>query len=89
MGRVQYIYSKYIYIYILFARRYAPRSSSRSSAPVLSPADHRAAVWSGRGATARPREDEWSSGVAAVLGVYCNKNIFKDPFGHHVHYRGE
>ena len=35
-----------------------------------------------------PREAEWSLGVAAVFWVYYNKNIFKDPFGRHVHYRG-
>ena len=44
-----------------------PRSPSRSSAPVLLPAPQRAAVWGGRGATARPREAKWSSGVAAVF----------------------
>ena len=65
-----------------------PRTPSRSSAPVLSPASHRAAVWEGRGATAGPLDAEWSSGDAAFLCVlYYNKNIFKDPFGHHVHYR--
>ena len=46
-----------------------PRSPSRSSAPVLLPAPQRAAVWGGRGATARPREAKWSSGVAAVFWV--------------------
>ena len=43
----------------------------------------RTAVWEGRGATARPREAKWRSGVADVFGVYYNKNVFKDPFGHH------
>ena len=33
--------------------------------PVLSPARRSAAVRMGRGGTARPREAEWSSGVAA------------------------
>ena len=61
----------------------APRSPSRSPAPVLSPGPRRAAVWSGRGATARPREARWSSGTAAVLGVCYNRHILKDPFGHH------
>ena len=42
----------------------------------------RTAVWEGCGATARPREAEWSSGVAALFCVYY-KNVFKDPFGHH------
>ena len=27
--------------------------------------------------------DEWTSRVAAVFGVCYNRNIFKDPFGHH------
>ena len=27
-------------------------------------------------------EAAWSSGVAGVFWVYCNKPIFKDPFGH-------
>ena len=53
------------------------RSPSRSSAPVLSPGSHRAAVWEGRGATAGPRDAEWSSGVAAGFWVYYNKNISK------------
>ena len=47
---------------------HAPRSPSRSSAPVLSPAPRGAAVWGGRRATARPREAKWISGVAAVFG---------------------
>ena len=38
----------------------------------------RTAVWEGRGATARPWEAKWSSGVAPVLGrLYCSKNVFK------------
>ena len=49
-------------------------------------------MWEGRGATARPREAKWSSGVAGVLGVYYSEHVFKNPFGHHhhhhVHYRG-
>ena len=43
-------------------------------------------MWEGRGATARPREAKWSSGVADVFLVHYNKHVFKDPFGHHVHY---
>ena len=74
--------------YRLFGRRDAPRSPRWSSAPVLSLPRERAVVWGGRGPTARPREDEWSSGVAAVSWVYYNQNIFKDLFGHHVHYPG-
>ena len=81
MGRVQNICR-------LFARRDAPRSPRWSSARVLSLPGDRAVVWGGRGATAMPREAEWSLGVAAVFWVYYNKNIFKDAFGHHVHYRG-
>ena len=53
---------------MLFARRDGPRSPRWPSAPVLSPANRRAALWEGRGATARPREAKWSSGVAGVLG---------------------
>ena len=66
----------------------SPRSPSRSSSPFLSLASHSVAVWEGRGATVRPREAEWGSGVAAVFWVYYYKNIIKDPFGHHYHYRG-
>ena len=57
----------------------APRSPSRSSAPVLSPVRHRAAVRNVRGATARPREAKWSSRLAAVLWVCYIQNIFKEP----------
>ena len=63
-----------------------PGSPSRSSALVFSPASRRAVVWEGRGATARPREAKWSSGVAGVVWVYYNKNVSKDPFGHHYYY---
>ena len=74
-----------LYIYdrdILFARSDAPRSPRWSSPPVLSPSRERAVVWGERGATARPREAKWSSGVAAILGVYYNRHVFRDPFGH-------
>ena len=64
-----------------------PRSSSRSSAPVLSPVRLRAAVWDGRGATARPREAKRSSGVAAVFWVRYNEYVF-NPFRHDYHNRG-
>ena len=77
-----------LYIYdrdILFARSDAPRSPRWSSPPVLSPSRDRAAVWGRRGTTARPREAKWSSGVAAVLGVYYNRLVFKDPFVHHLY----
>ena len=37
----------------------------------------RTAVWEGRGATARPREANWSSGVAAVLGYITSKMFSK------------
>ena len=36
-------------------------------------------MWGGRGAIARPREAEWSSGLAAVFGVYKQQKYFKDP----------
>ena len=38
-------------------------------------AGERAAVWVGRGATARPREAKWRSGVASVFWVCYNKII--------------
>ena len=63
-----------------------PRSPRWSSAPVLPPGPQRAAVWGGRGATARPREAKWSSGVAAVFLVCYNRHMFKDSFGHHDHH---
>ena len=44
-------------------------------------AQRRTAEWEGRGATVRPREAKWSSGVAAVFWVYYNENVFKNPFG--------
>ena len=54
------------------------------TAPVMRRGQRRAAVWwVGRGATARSREAEWRSGVAAVFWVCCNKTILKDPFGHY------
>ena len=46
-----------------------PRSPRWSSAPVLSLPRERAVVWGGRGATARPWEAKWSSGVAGVFWV--------------------
>ena len=46
---------------------HATRSPSWSSAPVLSPVRKRAAVWDGRGATARPLDAKWRLGVAAVF----------------------
>ena len=76
MGRV------HIYIGILFAQYRRPLLTDLSTAPVMRRAQRRTAVWEGRGATARPREAKWSSGVAGVFWVYYNKNIFKDPFGH-------
>ena len=39
----------------------------------------------GRGGTARPREAEWNSGVAAFLGGVKTNIFYKDPFGHHYH----
>ena len=38
----------------------------------------RTVVWEGRGPTARPWKAKWSSGVAAVFGVYYNETVFKD-----------
>ena len=81
MGRV------HIYIGILFAQYRRPLLTDLSTAPVMRRAQRRTAVWEGRGATARPREAKWSSGVVAVFWVYYNQNIFKDPFGHHYYYR--
>ena len=60
----------------------------------FSPASRRAVVWEGRGATARPREAKWSSGVAGVFWVCQNKNKNKkDPYMYvtmyyEFHYRG-
>ena len=36
------------------------------------------AVWEGRGATARPWEAKWSSGVAAVFWGVCKTSIVLD-----------
>ena len=58
---------------------HAPRSPSRSWAPVLSPGSPRVAVWGGHGANPRPRVAEWRSGPAAVFWVCYNKKVFKDP----------
>ena len=50
------------------------------TAPVMRRGQRRAAVWVGRGATARPREAEWSSRHTAVFWVCSyNKIMFKDP----------
>ena len=54
--------------------------------PIMRRAQRTAAVWEGRGATARPRESKLSSGVSGVFGVNHTQNIFKDPFGHHYYY---
>ena len=40
-------------------------------------------MWSGHGASPRPREAEWSSGLAAVFWACYNENIFKDPNDYH------
>ena len=71
----------------------SPRSpvAELGTAPVMRRGQRRAAVWVGRAATARPREAEWSSRLAGVFLGCCNKNIFKDPFGHpydDYHYQG-
>ena len=66
----------------------SPRSpfAELGTAPVHSPARHRAAVWVGRGVTVTPREAEWSSRVTPVFWGCYNQNIFKDPFGHRYYY---
>ena len=71
MGRV------HIYIGILFAQYRRPLLTDLSTAPVMRRAQRRTAVWEGRGATARPREAKWSSGVAGVLG-YLITRIFSN-----------
>ena len=50
----------------------SPRSplAEWDTAPVMRRGQRRASVWVGRGATARQREAEWSSGVAAVSREY-------------------
>ena len=57
------------------------RSPSLAATPVLSAAIARAAVWVGHGAVARSRRIGWRSGLAAVLGVYYNRHVFKKTFG--------
>ena len=64
------------------------RSPSLAATPVLSPGIARAAVWVGLGAVARSRGIGWRSGLEAVFGVYCNRHVFRDPFGHYYCYRG-
>ena len=75
------------FIYILYDTLFAQYRRSPlaelGTAPVHSPARHRAAVWVGRGATPTPREAEWSSRVAPVFWGCYNQSIFKDPFGRH------
>ena len=70
------------FIYILYDTLFAQYRRSPlaelGTAPVHSPARHRAAVWVGRGATPTPREAEWSSRVAPVFWGCYNQNIFKD-----------
>ena len=51
---------------------HAPRSPSWSSEPVFSPGPQRFDVWDGSGATARPLEAKWRSGVAAVVWIRYN-----------------
>ena len=64
------------------------RSPSLAATPVLSPEIARAAVWVELGAVARSRGIGWRSGLAAVFGVYYNRHVFEDPFGHHLHFFG-
>ena len=45
--------------------------------PLFSPANGRAVVWEGRGATARPREAKWSSGVATAFWVCMLYSVTK------------
>ena len=68
----------------------SPRSPliELGTAPVVRWGQRRAAVWDGHGATARPWEAKWRSGVAAVFWVCYNKHIVEDPFGHHHYYLG-
>ena len=44
-------------------------------------------MWVGLGAVARYRGIGWRSGLADVFGVYYNRHVLKDPFGHY-YYRG-
>ena len=62
------------------------RSPSLAATPVLAPGIARAAVWVGLGAVARSRGIGWRSGLAAVFGVYYNRNVFRDPFGFYGYY---
>ena len=74
------------FIYILYDTLFAQYRRSPlaelGTAPVIRRGQRRAAVWVGRGATARPRKAEWSSRLAAVFWVRHNQSIFKDPNGH-------
>ena len=54
----------FIYLDRLFAQSRRSPLAELGTAPVHSPARHRAAVWVGRGATATAREAEWSSSGA-------------------------
>ena len=62
------------------------RSPSLAATPVISPGIARAAVWVGLGAVARSWGIGWRSGLAAVFGVYYNRHVFGDPFGHHYYH---
>ena len=62
------------------------RSPSLAATPVLSPGIARAAVWVELGAVARSRGIGWRSGLAAVLGVYYNRHVFRDSFEHDYYY---
>ena len=62
------------------------RSPSLGATPVLSLGIARAAVWMGLGAVTRSRGIGWRSGLAAVLGVYYNLYVLRDPFGQYFYY---
>ena len=64
------------------------RSPSLAATPVISPGIARAAVWVGLGAVARSRGIGWRSGVSAVFGVFYNRHVFKESFGHHLRFFG-
>ena len=43
-------------------------------------------MWVGLGTVARSRGIGWRSGLVAVFGVYYNRHVFRDPFGHYYYY---
>ena len=62
---------------------HAPRSSSSTAAPLLTPEAPRAAVWGGHGTVTRPPGARWRPGALVPNWAYKTDVFFEDPKRHH------